>query len=156
MNLNKNKELLKERNDINESRSGLDNSKSDLTYKSVFAQYNMNVDEFQDETKIYEQNKSIINKIKNSKNDNLNEMNINFSELQSYNVHSDNKSIKNIFNISLILKDFKRNNNTKCKLNLSLDLGINYIKGNTDNINNAELIRAKSQETKNNLIKKIV
>ena len=145
---------LKERNDINENQNNLDKSKTDLTYKSVFAQYNMNVDEFQDETKIYEQNKSIINKIKNSKNDNLNEMNINFSELQSYNVHSENKSIKNIFNISLILKDFKRNNNTKCKLNLSLDLGINYIKGNTDNINNAELIRAKSQETKNNLIKK--
>ena len=145
---------LKERNDINENQNNLDKNKSDLTYKSVFAQYNMNVDEFQDETKIYEQNKSIINKIKNSKNDNLNEMNINLSDLQSYNVHSENKSLKNIFNISLILKDFKKNNNTKYKLNLSLDLGINYIKGNSDNINNAELKRTKSQETKNNLIKK--
>ena len=37
----------------------------DFTYKSNIAQYNMNVDDFQDENKIYEQNKDVINKIKN-------------------------------------------------------------------------------------------
>ena len=145
---------LKERNDINENQNNLDKNKSDLTYKSLDAQYNMNVDEFQDETKIYEQNKSIINKIKNSKNDNLNEKDIKLADIHSYNIHPKNKRIINRFNFNLILKEFKRHNN-KYKLNLSLDLGINYIKGNSNNRNNAHLIKAKSQETKNNFIKKI-
>jgi hypothetical protein len=49
----------------------------DLTYKSNFSNYNMEVAEFQDEIKNYEQNKTFINQIKNSKNENLN-INFNF------------------------------------------------------------------------------
>jgi len=164
------------KSDLNKSKKKMDKSKDDSSYKSNLSQYNMNVDEFQDETKIYEQNKTIINKIKNSKNEN-----ININEFQSQNINSDIKSNYNKFNINELLKDFKMNEDNRYKLNLSMDLGFNYNKTNKDKIkkNNINNIinennnkdknkiknlneikednsdRPKSQNIKNNINKKI-
>ena len=137
-------------NNISETQVNLNNAKTDLTYKSDFTQYNMDVDEFQDEAKIYEQNKTMINMIKNSKDDNLN-----YTELQSFNI-SDNKSTNNKSFISKILKNFKWNNNIKYKLNLSLDLGLKY--KNNDIINdknNHYNRRSESEKIKNHCYKRI-
>ena len=137
------------KSDLNKSRKKMDKSKDDSSYKSNLSQYNMNVDEFQDETKIYEQNKTIINKIKNSKNEN-----ININEFQSQNINSDSKSNYNKFNINELLKDFKMNEDNRYKLNLSMDLGFNYNKTNKDkikknNINN--IINENNNKDKNKI-----
>ena len=162
--------------DINKKKKNSNKSKEDSSYKSDLSQFNMNVDEFQDETKIYEQNKTIINMIKNSKDEI-----INFNVFQSNNINSENKSNYNKFKINEILKDFKMNEENKYKLNLSMDLGFNYNKSNEEKIkeNNINKInkkddnkdqnkiinlnenkeddrdRPKSQNIKNNLNKKI-
>ena len=165
---------IDERNDISENQNNLNKSKVDFTYKSEISQYNMNVDEFQDETKLYEQNKTMINIIQNNKNNS----NINFIESQSYNFKSENKSSSNNkININQILNNFKMNVDIKDKLNLSMDLGYNYNKNfksndkkdnnelSNKNINNKinsikssiknnyYIKRPKSQDIKNNFIK---
>ena len=119
------------KNDISENQNNLNKSKMDFTYKSDLSQYNMNVDEFQDETKICEQNKTMINMIKNNENANLN--NTNYIDLQSFNNIYENKNSNNKFSISQILNDFKMNLDIKDKLNLSMDLGFNYNKNKKNN-----------------------
>ena len=84
---------IDERNDISENQNNLNKSKVDFTYKSEISQYNMNVDEFQDETKLYEQNKTMINIIQNNKNNS----NINFIEFETqinYQIDNFNNIIK--------------------------------------------------------------
>ena len=78
-------------------------NKDELSYNSLFAHYNMNVIGFQDEQKIYEENITRINSIKNKKvnistlNKNNNILNIkdcnNNIELNTYN-YNDKKSNK--------------------------------------------------------------
>ena len=135
------------KNDISENQNNLNKSKMDFTYKSDLSQYNMNVDEFQDETKICEQNKTMINMIKNNENANLN--NTNYIDLQSFNNIYDNKNSNNKFSISQILNDFKMNLDIKDKLNLSMDLGFNY---NKNKKNNNKKYNNRINGTKNNIV----
>ena len=111
-------------NDISENQNNVDKTKYDLTYKSEISQYNMDVDEFQDEAKICEQNKTLINKIKNSKNENLNNhnKNLNITDLRSYEIVSSNKNNK--CSKKDLLKKYRMNNNNNSKLNISIDLGV--------------------------------
>jgi hypothetical protein len=128
----------------------------DFTYKSNIAQYNMNVDDFQDENKIYEQNKDVINKIKNSKDENIN---INLMDLHSYNSERDKKK-KNGFNISEENKDFGMNNiskKNKNKISSSDDIiknflfNINYKEEKIDDYkNNKNLKKTLSEKKENN------
>ena len=135
------------KNDISENQNNLNKSKMDFTYKSDLSQYNMNVDEFQDETKICEQNKTMINMIKNNENANLN--NTNYIDLQSFNNIYENKNSNNKFSISQILNDFKMNLDIKDKLNLSMDLGFNY---NKNKKNNNKKYNNRINGTKNNIV----
>ena len=135
------------KNDISENQNNLNKSKMDFTYKSDLSQYNMNVDEFQDETKICEQNKTMINVIKNNENANLN--NTNYIDLQSFNNIYENKNSNNKFSISQILNDFKMNLDIKDKLNLSMDLGFNY---NKNKKNNNKKYNNRINGTKNNIV----
>ena len=142
------------KNDISENQVNLTKSKMDFTYKSDISQYNMNVDEFQDETKICEQNKTMINMIKNNENDKLN--NNSYIELQSFNKNSifENKNSNNKFDINQILNNFKMNDDIKDKLNLSMDLGFNYNKNKKNNNNkyNNKINRAKNNIVNDNRI----
>ena len=137
------------KNDISENQVNLTKSKMDFTYKSDISQYNMNVDEFQDETKICEQNKTMINMIKNNENDKLN--NNSYIELQSFNKNSifENKNSNNKFDINQILNNFKMNDDIKDKLNLSMDLGFNY---NKNKKNNNKRYNNKINRAKNNMV----
>jgi hypothetical protein len=137
------------KNDISENQVNLTKSKMDFTYKSDISQYNMNVDEFQDETKICEQNKTMINMIKNNENDKLN--NNSYIELQSFNKNSifENKNSNNKFDINQILNNFKMNDDIKDKLNLSMDLGFNY---NKNKKNNSKKYNNKINRSKNNMV----
>ena len=137
------------KNDISENQVNLTKSKMDFTYKSDISQYNMNVDEFQDETKICEQNKTMINMIKNNENDKLN--NNSYIELQSFNKNSifENKNSNNKFDINQILNNFKMNDDIKDKLNLSMDLGFNY---NKNKKNNSKKYNNKINRPKNNMV----
>ena len=100
---------MMDKNDISENNNYLNKPKMDLTYKSNFSNYNMEVAEFQDENKNYEQNKTFINKIKNSKNENLN-INFNFYENQSYNIISENSNtnIKKLFENFITKNDIEK------------------------------------------------
>ncbi len=133
---------LPRKNDISENQNNLTKSKMDFTYKSNIAQYNMNVDDFQDENKIYEQNKDVINKIKNSKDENIN---INLMDLHSYNSERDKKK-KNGFNISEENKGFGMNNISKKNKN-KISSSDDIIKNFLFNINNKE---EKIDDYKNN------
>ena len=57
-------QLKDNRNNSNESKSNISNMNKSRA-DSIVVQYDMNVDEFQDEKKMYEQNKSRIRQIKN-------------------------------------------------------------------------------------------
>ena len=131
-----------ERNDISESDNNLNKAKMDLTYRSNYANYNMEVAEFQDENKNYEQNKTFINQIKNSKNENL-DINFNFNENLTYNLIFQSKNI----NIKKILENFKMNDDIKNKINISMIL---EIKKNKENNNNNTIKRTKSEIIKDN------
>ena len=131
-----------ERNDISESDNNLNKAKMDLTYRSNCANYNMEVAEFQDENKNYEQNKTFINQIKNSKNENL-DINFNFNENLTYNLIFQSKNI----NIKKILENFKMNDDIKNKINISMIL---EIKKNKENNNNNTIKRTKSEIIKDN------
>ena len=137
------------KNDISENQINLTKSKMDFTYKSDISQYNMNVDEFQDETKICEQNKTMINMIKNNENDKLN--NNSYIELQSFNKNSifENKNSNSKFDINQILNNFKMSDDIKDKLNLSMDLGFNY---NKNKKNNNKRYNNKINRPKNNMV----
>ena len=130
-----------ERNDISENDNNLNKAKMDFTYRSNFANYNMEVAEFQDENKNYEQNKTLINQIKNSKNENL-DINFNFNENLSYNIIVQSKNI----NIKKLLENFKMNDDIKNKINISMILEIKEFKNN----NNISIKRTKSQIIKGN------
>ena len=130
-----------ERNDISESDNNINKAKTDLTYRSNFANYNMEVAEFQDENKNYEQNKTFINQIKNSKNENL-DINFNFNKNLTYNIIFPSKSI----DVKKILENFKINDDIKNKINISMILEIKENK----NTNNNTIKRTKSEIIKNN------
>ena len=132
---------MMDKNDISENNNYLNKPKMDLTYKSNFSNYNMEVAEFQDENKNYEQNKTFINKIKNSKNENLN-INFNFYENQSYNIISENSNT----NIKKIFENFITKNDIENKINISMILEIKRI----NDIKNNEIKRANSAKIKNN------
>ena len=105
-------------------------NKDELSYNSLFAHYNMNVIGFQDEQKIYEENITRINSIKNKKvnisplNKNNNILNIkdcnNNIELNTYN-YNEKKAIKQRINI---LNSNKNNNINKEKANKQYNLSL--------------------------------
>ena len=136
---------IMERNDISENDNNLNKAKTDLTYRSNLGNYNMEVAEFQDENKNYEQNKTLIDQIKNSKNEDIN-INFNIHENIIYNSLFKGKNIKT----KKILEDFKMNNDIKNKINISMILEIKENK----NTNSSIIGRAKSEIIKNNFSRK--
>ena len=132
---------IMERNDISENDNNLNKAKMDLTYRSNLANYNMEVAEFQDENKNYEQNKTLIDQIKNSKNEDIN-INFNIHKNIIYNSIFESKNIKT----QKIMEDFKMNNDIKNKINISMILEIKENK----NTNSSIIERAKSEIIKNN------
>ena len=132
---------IMERNDISENDNNLNKAKTDLTYRSNLANYNMEVAEFQDENKNYEQNKTLIDQIKNSKNEDIN-INFNIHKNIIYNSIFESKNIKT----QKIMEDFKMNNDIKNKINISMILEIKENK----NTNGSIIERAKSEIIKNN------
>ena len=132
---------IMERNDISENDNNLNKAKTDLTYRSNLANYNMEVAEFQDENKNYEQNKTLIDQIKNSKNEDIN-INFNIHKNIIYNSIFESKNIKT----QKIMEDFKMNNDIKNKINISMILEIKENK----NTNSSIIERAKSEIIKNN------
>ena len=132
---------IMERNDISENDNNLNKAKMDLTYRSNLANYNMEVAEFQDENKNYEQNKTLIDQIKNSKNEDIN-INFNIHKNIIYNSIFESKNIKT----QNIMEDFRMNNDIKNKINISMILEIKENK----NTNSSIIERAKSEIIKNN------
>ena len=145
-------QLKDNRNNSNESKSNISNMNKSRA-DSIVVQYDMNVDEFQDEKKMYEQNKSRIRQIKNQHiNDlkknidiNMDVNNCNLIKNRNYNIFTFSRNSQNNqkFNIKRLFEEFNEDKNIKNKLNLSLDLGFNYKK----NINNNRYL-LKSQEKK--------
>ena len=129
-----------EKNEINKNNNYLNKPKMDLTYKSNFSNYNMEVAEFQDEKKNYEQNKIFINQIKNSKNENLN-INVDFYENENNNT-----------NIKKVFENFKNKKNFKNKINISMILEIKKKR----NINSNIIKKSKSVEINNDFIENII
>ena len=98
------------------------NTKSKLSYNSLLAHYDMDVKGFEDEQKMYKENISRINSIKNKRIDNFDIYSK--IELKSYKKKNSNKNkkkekIKNITNISLNLNKnlFKESNNNNTRYN---------------------------------------
>ena len=140
---NSHKRVTSEETTRNTKFDVLDNSnlKSDLSYNSILAHFNMNVNGFEDEDKIYVENISRINSIKNKKVNN-NEI-INNIELNSYNYKE-----KKDFNIFLHLSNYSNKNKifkkekAKKKFNISLDLDKNFL--NISNTND-NILHSKSE-----------
>ena len=111
-------------------------SKDELAYNSLFAHYNMNVIGFQDEQKIFEENITRINSIKNKKvniyslnKNNNSTLNINDYknniELNTYN-YNEKKAIKQ--RIHLLNSDKSNKDKENNQYNLSLILDKKYLK----------------------------
>ena len=157
---------IRDDNTLNTEFEVLENNniKSEISYNSLFAHYNMDVVRFEDEEKIYKENISRINSIKNRKIDNFK----NKIEIDSYNFNNNinlnhpNKVIKkekinNIFNMSLNLNKniFEESNNILNNNNFRYKSERLKIKNNLFNIknNNNELL--KINKKRRNLCKSI-
>ena len=133
-------------------------SKDTLSFNSLLAHYNLNVNGFQDENKIYEENISRIKSIKNKnkiiiqlekKNNDILFLNNNIIELKSYNYNS-----KNLIKEKLNLVNYSENNIKKKSFNISIDLDKNNL-NISNSIDNYNIIHSKSVKIKNNIIKNI-
>ena len=92
------------------------NTKSELSYNSLLAHYDMNVKGFEDEQKMYKENISRINSIKNKRIDNFDiysKIELKIYKKKNLNKIKKKEKIKNITNISLDLNKnlFKESNN---------------------------------------------
>ena len=135
-------------------------SKDVLSYNSLLAHYNMNVANFQDENKLYEENITRINSIKNKKvinfpsKNNINSIKYrvnNQIELNSYNFNSKELIKKNLYLMNYTNININKHNNKK-EFNISVDLNKNNL--NIPNSIYNKGLRSQSEKIKDNFNKK--
>jgi len=143
--------------------SNINDSKDDLSYNSVLAQFNMDVTGFADENKLIELGNTIINNIRSRKKTqfssqkNCNSLNFtnnfqNENELKSYNYNSKNIINSNLNNEFKSIQKIKKLIPIKKKLNLSLDLSKDYyahsnlFEEKKNKLNNSENIKENTNK----------
>ena len=141
------------------------NSKNLFSGNSLLAHYNMNVNEFQDEEKLFQENISLINSIRNKsiksyssrKNRNIiytNDLSKKNIELNSYNLQSKNIIKSNLNKVFLLNKRNKieKLDTIEKKFNISIDLDKSFLINS--NLNEIKNIRSYSEKIKESLNKK--